>query len=206
MVNIKNKSSRKINRLGMTLIEILIVVSLISGISIVLYGSLSNGLKVWEKSQETIVEEDVVVFLDKLAVDLRNIMPVSNINMIGNQIGLSIPAIVWIIADANSDFIEGEYIQQIGLVNYVFDSSNHKIIRREADYGSALSGEFLIERSIVSNVINLTFEYYYYTDQGEMISDVILDVIPAGVKVHIEIEAQGQTKFINRYIEIPMTS
>ncbi|HSV43921.1 MAG TPA: hypothetical protein VLJ10_05135, partial [Candidatus Bathyarchaeia archaeon] len=60
------------NKISFTLIELLLVASLLSLISVSLYQALSNGLRVWQYTRRLSVEEDVMIFLDKLSADLRN--------------------------------------------------------------------------------------------------------------------------------------
>lgn len=200
------KKQNILNKCGMTLIEILLVVSLVAGISITLYHSLVNGLKVWQKSQLLVAEEDVAVFFDKISFDLKNAVLMSNLRYYGHSTQFGFPAIVKTLADPNSTFTQGEYVDQIGSVEYYFDSFQKTMNRRAANYSLALNRRFGLESTLIHSVSNATFKYYYFSDQGESISDVVLDVIPIGVEIEIELDGQGAKKILKRYIEIPIGS
>ena len=45
---------------GMTLIEILLVISLISMVSLGIYNALSNGIAIFQRHRQVVIEEDIV--------------------------------------------------------------------------------------------------------------------------------------------------
>lgn len=190
---------------AMTLIEILIVVSLVTGLSIALYQSLANGLRVWKKSQQLVSEEDVVIFFDKISEDLRNTFAFTKFKSYGDTFRFSFPTIIETKRDLFSDTEDSkDYFEQIGQVEYYFDSLNKKLIKRQANYSQALNEEFVQERVLVSSVDNVRFQYYYFTDDGEMESDIFMDILPVGVRIEIEFSDEQGKKLLSRYIEIPL--
>ena len=59
----------------MTLVEMLIVVGLVSFVMVAIYTSFANGLKVWKRSQQLVIEEDVAIFFDKFSQHFYNPFP-----------------------------------------------------------------------------------------------------------------------------------
>ena len=70
---------------GLTLIEILLVLSLVSIISIALYKALRNGLQVWERSRYLVVEEDIAIFFDKITQDIKNSYFIQRLDLKGRK-------------------------------------------------------------------------------------------------------------------------
>lgn len=189
---------------ALTLVEVLITTSLISLLSYVLYSSLVNGTKVWKKSQELVVEEDVLIFLDKISRDLQNVFILSDMAFSGSSQDVSFPAIIKLLADAQSDLTEGEYVPQMGRVRYYFDKDSHAIYSQQACYGQALSQTFSDPRKLVASVTDFRIKYYFTEGGKEVESDTIDDSIPSAINVQIECEYGGTSKILSRWIGIPV--
>lgn len=191
---------------GMTLIEILIVTSLLSLVSLAIYNSLANGIKVWERSRQVVVEEDVVIFFDKVAQDLRNTFFHSKINFKGTEFKFSFPTIVYTPADRRSGASEGEYIEQMGRVEYYYDFNEDTLYRHQANYSQALNERFGRPRALVTSVDRIKFRYYYRTDTDEIYTPEILDVLPSGVEIEVEFSDNQGQKIMKKFIDIPIES
>jgi prepilin-type N-terminal cleavage/methylation domain-containing protein len=50
------------NKKGFTLVEILLVTAIFASIGLAVFSCLSNGLKLWTRSQTIVADEDIVVF------------------------------------------------------------------------------------------------------------------------------------------------
>ena len=57
---------KKISK-GFTIIETILVASIMSIIALTLYNAIANGLKVWDRAHKFLVEEDIALFLDDVA-------------------------------------------------------------------------------------------------------------------------------------------
>jgi len=205
-MNIINKSKFFLNRHGMTIIEMLIVVSLVSMISLALYHSLINGLKVWEESRRLIIEEDVAIFLDKLSQDLRNVSQYSKITIEGNEYRFSFPTIVRTQADAYSGLPKDAYVDQLGKVEYYYDILKDSIFRRQANYSQAMNERFQPSQLLAKSIERFNFRYYYLTRDGKMTSVDVLDVCPSGVEVEVEFFDKQGLRVMRKYIDIPVDS
>ena len=184
--------------------EMLIVVSLLSLIGLALYKSLANGIKVWERSQRLVKEEDVALFFEKLTQDLRNTYLYSRIKFEGNELGFSFPAYVKTLADARGHSPRGEYIEQMGRVEYAFDPNKDIIYKRQANYGQALDNHYQPEQVLVRSVERVKFNYFYWTKKEELYSQDVLDVPPSGVEVELEFSDKLGRRSMRKFIEIPV--
>jgi len=187
----------------MTFIEITITVSLIAIVSLALYKSFSSGLRIWQKSRELVIEEDIAIFFDKFAQDLRNIYVNSTQYFTGDNSRVSFPAFVWMM-EMNSRGDTNEYKEQMGQVEYFLDYSDNELIRRSANYAQAHMDTFGAQRVLVTGVERISFTYYYLTDDGEIFSEQVLETIPAGIEVDITFKDNKGERNIKRYFSIPI--
>jgi len=187
----------------MTFIEITLVISLIALISLALYKAFSNGLRVWEKSRELIVEEDIAIFFDKFAQDLRNTYVYSTQYFLGDISRVSFPAFVW-QKQMNRPGRDSDYKDQMGQVEYFLDITRKSIVRRSANYSQAQMGSFEAEQLLVTPVESLQLRYYYLTEDGEMFSEQVLETVPSGIEVSVVVDDQRGKRELKRYFNIPL--
>ncbi len=192
------------NKRGMTLMEILIVVSLMSMLSLAIYKSLTNGLRVWERSNQMVVEEDILVFFDKMARDVKNAYRHSLVLFEGGMMTFAFPSVVSILPDVQSGLPEDVFVEQLGKVEYYYDTLHKTINRRQAGYGQALQRQFSPPRIMAQSVDRVRFLYYYLADQNELVSEKVLDTMPNGVEVIVKFSDAKGTRELKKYISIPI--
>lgn len=186
---------------GLTLLEILIVVSFIGMLSLAIYTTLSNGLKVWQKSQELIVEEEMAIFFDRIAQDLHNTFDFSQIPFEGTEYTMSFASFVSVVSEE-----DGNHIDQIGRVEYYYDFLEDGLFVRKANYSQAVDNRFGKPRLLISDVSRVRFYYYYRTQDGQVRMDHALDVKPSGVEIELQFNNEGVTKTMTKFISIPINS
>jgi len=186
----------------MTFIEMMLVVALIGMVSLALYKSFANGLRVWKKSRELVVEEDILIFFDKFAQDLRNTYIYSSLLVEGDGQRMALPAFVW-MPPMNSDK-KDEFAEQMGRVEYSYDAADKTVKRRQANYSQALKNVYDPPQTVSRFIDSLQFRYYYLTLTGEIFSDDVLEVMPAGVEVTVKFSDVHGTREIKRYFNIPL--
>jgi len=187
----------------MTFIEIMLVVALIGMVSLALYKSFANGLRVWQKSRELIVEEDILIFFDKFAQDLRNTFVYTSLPFKGDIRRVDFPAFVW-MPSMNSHEREGEFKDQMGRIEYSYDDAQKQIIRRQANYSQAMNGAYEMPQTVARFIDSLHFRYYYLTSSEEVFSEEVLEVMPAGIEVTVQFSDVNGTREIKRYFNIPL--
>ncbi len=190
---------------GFSLIEILLVVSLIAMIGLAIYSAFSTGLKVWERGKHFGIEEDIAIFFDHISEELRNSFRFSRIPFYGRSQRLAFVTIVKTLSGSKINAEEDSYISQIGKVEYEFDVLKDQFLKREADYGQAMQGKYSEKGVILKSIRNIEFKYYFLTRQGEWHSTQIVDQLPAVVTIEIEYADQsGEIQKITRMINIPL--
>lgn len=179
----------------MTLVEVLIVSAIISVLAFSISASFLNGMKVWERSKRVVLEEDAIIFFEKLQSDLRNAYPYSKIVFEGGEQYFAFPAHLT---------APGLERQPIGKVEYRFDILTKVLIRRTGGYGQALSHDYGPSIPVLKGIDNVRFRYIYLTREGEFPSPAVLDTFPAGLDVEVVFTDAGIQKSITKLINIPI--
>lgn len=189
---------------GFTLIEMLLVVSLLSVTGLAVYQSIANGMKIWERSRKFVVDEDISISIDKMSRDLRNALNYSLIPFKGEEIRIVFPTMVRTAADKEATVNSGD-IDQVGRVEYSFDKMKSGLFRRQANYSQAVEGEFGPRRVLAGPLHSVNFFYYYDTGEETEIKRETEGVMPSALKIEIEfLEDTGKMRKIERLISIPI--
>ncbi len=196
----------RFSKKGLTLMETLIVVSLIAMTSMAIYSSLSNGLKVWKKTQQLVVEEDIVIFFDKLSQDLRNTYLYAKFNFDGGKQRITFPTRIQRLPDQRIKNARQDYVSQLGKVEYYYDGLKDIIYRREANYSQALNGKFSKKRILVRHIRAVHFKYFYYAEGKEIYSPEVFETYPSRVEVEVEFSDKQGNKNMKRSIDLFLES
>ncbi|MCA9405633.1 MAG: hypothetical protein KC684_03785 [Candidatus Omnitrophica bacterium] len=188
----------------MTLIEVLVVVSLISLISIAVYTSLSSALRVWKRSRQAIVEQEIVFFFEKITQDLRNSFLYSGISYEGGENELSFPTIIQTLPDSDSSLSSGEDIDQIGQVSYEYDLNEKALLRRQANYSQAIREKKVPATVVLKNVERVRFRYIYFTDDGEFTNPAVMDTPPSAVEIEVAFGDKKGNRVMRKFIDVPV--
>ena len=188
---------------GFTLIEMLLVTSLLAMTGLAVYHSLANGLKVWQAGNRYTQEQDIALFFEKIGQDLRNATDYSLIEFEGKENTLSFATIVRTPARDQAG-----YISQIGRVEYQFDSLKGMILRRQFDYGDSVGQGFEQKvapfRSMVQLVSDVKFSYYVPESNKIVLKESTEENWPAGVLIEVNFLSDGKTKnTMSKLVAIP---
>jgi len=190
---------------GMTLIEMILVVSLIAMIGLSLFQALNNGLKIWQRSQQTTHDEDVIIFLQQLGFDLRNTVRYSLIKPEWQPESISWAAVMTTRMDRHISGQRIDYTQQIGRVEYYFDKGQHAIMRRQANYSQALKEKYGPAQQLVADVRQVRFSLTFAKQKNKDFLDSQEPLIPAALRIEFEImEPNGHKRYIQRLYNIPL--
>lgn len=194
------------NKSGLTFVEVLLAAALTTIVGFMIYQSLSLGIDVWQRSQQISIEEDVMLFLDRLSFDLHNSFLFSQIKFEGNEFHIAFPTIVYTPADRRLNLGEDVYVEQVGKVEYYYDLGSDTVYRRQANYSQAVRERYGEPQQLVAGVENLRFRFYFLTERDELSSSEILDVLPTGVEVTVQfLDAKG-SRSMSKFIDIPVGS
>ena len=101
-----------------TLMEMLLVVSLLSVIGLGIFQAVNSGVKIWDRNRQSIIDEDVAIFLDRFSRDLRNALPYSQLTFTGRPERIGFPTLVRARLDEALAGDRGDYMTQIGMHEY----------------------------------------------------------------------------------------
>ena len=200
---LKNFQYYSKNKKAMTMVEALLVVALFSTLSIAVFQTFSNGLKIWNYGTASFKEEDVLVFLDKLSNDLRNSLLFSTIPFKGDSKSIECVSLVMLKSDPKSSE-QRLHARQIGKVKYFFDKNKRKIFRAQANYGQALKGVYQDPRALVDGVESLTFRYLYKQGEELLVASQAKNILPAMIEVSVRYQTDNDVRKMVKRIDIPI--
>lgn len=196
----KNKYSQK----AFTLIEVLLVLSLLSVISVAVYRALANGLAIWEKRSQTDTQEDILIFFEKLTEDLQKAVPFSRIPFDGQKSSVSFAALIKTPADRAINGRNDEYVEQIGQVEYYFDSMKKSLVREQKNYSQAVNKKSGSERVLVQGLLSVKFDYFYKENDAYTAVSEIHEAVPAVIMVTLKFLEEEKEKTVSRTVIIPV--
>ncbi len=197
----------KFSRRSFTLIEMLLVASLLSVTGLAVYHAIANGVRVWEYSRRYSSQQDVAIFLEKIATDLQDTFSFSLIVFEGKTDKIFIPTMVRMLADSKTAD-QSQMISQMGRVEYYYQKSDKTIYRRQSNYSQSTESKAKVQaRSLVIPVEDLRFSYFIKQDGKLKQTKKVSGIIPVSVEVDIDfMEAGGNIRHLKRMINIPVGS
>ncbi len=189
-----NRNNR--NKEGFTLIEVVIVTAMAAVISLALYSTLSNGLRIWKKVNDSSVEEDIGFFLARMNTDVRNSFVFKTIPFTGTAEHVDIPTLV---------MFPQSHAKTIGKVVYAFDPYAHTLTRRSWDYSRISREAQGAAAQSLQSVKRAGFQYYYYDPEKKdylWVQEWQRKSLPVAVRV--EIELNGREGITARTMRIPV--
>lgn len=172
----------KKNSLGLTLIELLVVSAMVAVIGLTMYSTFSNGLEIWKKVNQPLIQEDLDIFLEKFSHDIRNTVQFSGLGFLGSEHNLELPVLI------NSRRLKKF---TVGKVVYSYYPEEERLTRQERDFSQIFSkAEDSTAQSLV-NIRSFRFRYYNYdNDKKEYLWQDGWDKqsMPLAVRMELELE------------------
>jgi len=210
---LKNRMKRFLSVTGFSLVELLIVSSLVAIIGLALYSAFNNGILIWQKVNQGLAAEDAGIFFDKITHDLKNSFNFASIKATGTDISITFPTLI--------KFKDKEGAKDgIGQVSYFFDKKNELLCRRQSNYSEIYQGRGYNDQDSVKNVTRLKFQYYYYDsklnefswretweDDGffkEEEKEETRQPMPLAVKIELEVKDGDYRQKFTDIIAIPI--
>jgi len=181
---------------GLTFIELVIVTSMLAVVGLALYATFSAGLRILKKTQAPIAEEDMAVFLDKFAVDVRNSHAVKPLLFHGTKETVEFPTLVAGREGGN---------RTIGKVIYLHE--NDLLKRQELDYSAAYTKRPERIKTISCPAKSAAFSYYLFDDEKKeyMWSDAYSGpALPRAVRLEFECDDGAETRTITKTVSVPV--
>ena len=184
-----------------TLVEMLIVLSMVSLIGIAIYGTLSNGVRIYKRLSQAEGQEGIAVFLDRFAYELRNTFPDNAIIFQGEERLLSFATRV---ATAGSSLPQEN---TIGQVSYSYNKKDKQLEKITRNYSQLYKDRRTIEKELLSGINSFKFCYYSY-DQSRQ--EYIWQErwhqtgIPLAVRIELEYIQDDDSLVFTKTINIPI--
>ena len=194
------------NRRGFTLIEILLVTALMASLSLAVFLCLSSGLKLWQRTQQALVQEDVAIFFDKFSGDLRNAFPFSTLAIEGREYSFAFPTIVWMRADRASARAAEEFADQFGRVRYQFDPAQGAVTRQQANYSQGTRKIWSDDapQILLRGALEVRFKYFYSGSKGDNFSTEAKGGLPSGVEIEVRFKDGQEERTFQRFFPVPL--
>lgn len=178
---------------GFTLVELLIVASLLGIISLAVYGALSGGVSISKKLSSEKFSNDLMLAWKRLQKDLRGQLKYRSIPFVGEEEEMSFPSLV---STEERDSGQPRH-DEVGRMRYHHDRSCHCICREKRTYVDLIKG---IERDcfpVFSSVADVSFEYYGQEGEGpgSWRSEWRQDSPPMAVRLKLTLEGENERQF-----------
>jgi prepilin-type N-terminal cleavage/methylation domain-containing protein len=181
---------------GFSLIEVLIVTMILSIISLAIFSTFSNGLKIYNLINSQATSEDLIIFCDRFGQDLRNSFNFTSINFTGKAEELEFASLL------NSPRMQK---RTVGRLKYAYDPASEKLKRFTSDYAALYGSEEDTVRHALDRVSSCVFSYYYFDNQTQEFAwaeEWKKTGLPAAVRMVLEFKGDPEAK-VTRTFNIP---
>lgn len=192
------RNIRRRNKEGFTLIELLIVTALLAVVSLAIYATFNNGIKIWQKINEEVSQEDLDIFFEELVLDLRNAFKFSGYDFLGKEKQLEFITLV------DSPRM---HKNTVGKVIYSYDPESKIISKSSLDYSQIYEDSGGMTQQLVRNVESLKFQYYFYdrgTKEYSWLDEWSRDGLPLAVRVGLNFGQASQSSEFVKTVSIPV--
>lgn len=196
----KNRKGPVSRKQGFTFVEMLIVSAILSVVALAIYAAFNNGIKIWQKVNQPLAEEDLDIFLDKFAADLRNTFKFTGIKFLGAKDWLGFPTLVSSL---------GLEKRTPGQVIYFYDAQTKTLSRKQKDFAQVYAEEEGTINQTLRNLRGLKFQYYVYDkDKKEYLwlEEWLREDLPLAVRIELEVIDGEKINKFSKTVGIPVSS
>ena len=195
---------------GFTLIEMLIVLAMFSLIGLAIFTTLSNGVRIWQRLNQTIAQEDVNIFFERFARELRNTFEFDTIKFQGQADKVVFASLVTTPGSSQGQRQRQEHEMEMGIgqLTYSYDKTTGQLIREKRDYSQIYTGDDGSQRELLKDIDSLKFIYYLYDEKKKDYvwqEEYLSEGLPLALRIELEFNDEQKSKSIIRTIEIPVT-
>ncbi len=183
-----------------TLVELLIVTAMLSIISLAIYSTFNNGIKIWQRINRSLPEEGLGIFLDKFSLDLKNTYKFTGLEFSGDRNRLEFMTLV------NSPGLQK---RTVGQVIYSYDSQNKILNREQRDYSQIYNDREGLANKVLTDIKSLKFRYYFYDGQRKKylwLDEWSQETLPLAVRIEFEVGKEIGTNKVTKTVSIPVSS
>lgn len=190
---------------GFTLMELLIVISLMALIGMSLYAMFGSAVDMMRRVSRSEVAEDADIFLERFDREISSQVAFKGISFDGKETSLSFPSRIEL--DKRVPLNRG-----IGRVSYFFDESHRTFARRQENLNQIYKpGEEIGATIVLEGVASLKFQYFVYQKIEKIFEWVPVwdslkneGEIPSAVKVEFTCVRGEEKDAFERTVAIPI--
>ncbi len=187
----------KRNNSALTLVEMLIVVMILAVVSLAIYSVFSTGIKIWQHVNTSKINDDLNIFFDKLALELRGSFDYEGLEFLGRGDGLIFTTLVKSQRLGN---------KSVGRVGYHYNYMKESIERQQKDFSHIYQEDKGRSSKALEDVSSCRFSYYFFEEQTKeyiWLEEWQQKGLPLAVRLDIELENAKKTSRFTRTVTIP---
>lgn len=190
---------KKRNERGFTLVELMLVTLMLAVVSLAIYSTLNNGIKIWQKINRQMPEEDLNIFFDKYISDLKASFKIAGLGFSGKEEGMEFATLI------DSPQLQ---MRTVGQAHYFYDDSSKTLSREQRDYSQIYKGESRGLQPMISDLKSCKFSYFFYdkeTKEYVWKKEWSREDLPLAVRVTLDFDRDNQTVTYVKTVNIPCT-
>ncbi|MDD5670591.1 MAG: prepilin-type N-terminal cleavage/methylation domain-containing protein [Candidatus Omnitrophica bacterium] len=193
------------NRRGFTLVEFLIVVTIIGFLAGVIYITLARGLELWHRANQERPELNVEIFFEKITQDIRNAFIYEEKPFEGAKREMKFYSVSPLRNIKKGKVMET--LSQPAKIRYAFDSSAKTIKREICGYPHILYDDLDPPETkiVLDNVLGCAISYYEPSKRktvGVWHSQWLKDYLPQAIKISVDVQGYDKKK-MTKIIPVP---
>lgn len=188
---------RKIKR-GFTLVEMLVVTVILSIVSLAIFTTFNNGIKIWQRVSVLLPEEDLDIFFDRFSSDVKNSLRFDGLKFTGTEYALELITIV------NTPRFQN---MTPGKVIYSYNQHSKIINREELDFSHIYTEEKGIATRSINNIKSFRLQYYFRDKERKQYfwqAEWMKEELPLAVRLELEFDDGSQIRKFTKTVSIPI--
>ncbi|TAN60057.1 prepilin-type N-terminal cleavage/methylation domain-containing protein, partial [bacterium] len=182
---------------GFTLIELLIVSVIMGVVSLALFGVFNSGIKIWQRMDRSVMNEEVNIFLSKLTRDISNGFQFGAVNFAGGPEEARFATLFY------SPQLEK---RTVGEVTYAYHQG--VLERKERDFSQIYNDREGSFTPILKNLDFCKFIYYAYDKETKDYfwkENWAEERIPLAVRIELGYNDELGTHALSRTVSFPVS-
>lgn len=185
------------NRRGFTLIELLIVSVIMGVVSLALFGVFNSGIKIWQRMNKSVMNEEVNIFLSKLTRDISNGFEFGVVNFTGGPEEARFATLFY------SPQLEK---RTVGEVTYAYHQG--VLERKERDFSQIYNDQEVSFVPILKKLDFCKFIYYAYDKEAKDYfwkENWSEERMPLAVRIELGYNDELGTHALSRTVSFPVS-